>query len=367
MMIKPLTSLRFIFALMVFASHLDYIRSDDAWFQKVNKLVFAEGYVGVSFFFMLSGFVLSLTYRERIIQGSVSIKEFWVARAARIYPLHFVMLLVAIPLTVPEISTAPPSWLLKFFSNLFLVQSFIPVSDYFFSFNAPSWSISCELFFYLMFPWIILALYRKKINFAVCILFILLIPLGTYVFPPALEHRFFYINPLFRLADFLIGILIFELYDKGIFDKFFKSKRTATLLETLAVTLFLLFFAFHSFIPQGYRYASYYWLPITLLLMAFAYQKGYLSQLLSVKLLYVLGERSYGFYLLHILVMRYMLFINRKLQLIANDYLLTCCIFTVVLMASFFSYKIIEVPANRYIRKKYQDYLSDMKTARITN
>jgi peptidoglycan/LPS O-acetylase OafA/YrhL len=69
-MIKPLTSLRFLFALCVFLSHYTINGSP----------VFYEGYIGVEFFFILSGFIISYKYAERIKNSAVSIKEFLVFR-----------------------------------------------------------------------------------------------------------------------------------------------------------------------------------------------------------------------------------------------------------------------------------------------
>src|ERR1700739_1236064 len=99
-MIKPLTSLRFLFALMVFLSHLQFVQ--DKTLAKVYVDFFKEGRLGVSFFFILSGFILSLTYKQKITAGTVSKKEFWVARFARIYPLHIITFLVSIYISLGD-------------------------------------------------------------------------------------------------------------------------------------------------------------------------------------------------------------------------------------------------------------------------
>lgn len=78
-MIKPLTSLRFIFALMVFAAHCYVI---DPHF---SHFLYKEGFVGVSFFFVLSGFIIAYNYQRKLVEKEVSRREFWVACFARIY------------------------------------------------------------------------------------------------------------------------------------------------------------------------------------------------------------------------------------------------------------------------------------------
>ena len=81
-MINTLTSLRFIFAMMVFGAHCYVIDNHfDIHF-------FKEGFVGVSFFFMLSGFIIAYNYQKKFSENKITKRTFWVARIARIYPLH---------------------------------------------------------------------------------------------------------------------------------------------------------------------------------------------------------------------------------------------------------------------------------------
>src|SRR4051812_12601392 len=98
-MIKPLTSLRFIFALMVFACHLPYNKIENTVFVSLYNQFFYEGYLGVSFFFILSGFILALNYKGPIIENKLNYSDFYIGRFARIYPLHFLTLLITIPLS----------------------------------------------------------------------------------------------------------------------------------------------------------------------------------------------------------------------------------------------------------------------------
>ena len=60
-MIKPLTSLRFFFAFMVFVSHIGFVNIESPLYHWLKRNVFSEGLLGVSFFFILSGFVISPT------------------------------------------------------------------------------------------------------------------------------------------------------------------------------------------------------------------------------------------------------------------------------------------------------------------
>ena len=110
----------------------------------------------VSFFFVLSGFVLGYTYHRR----DISNKRFYISRILRLWPattssLLFVLLLLPSPLYLPFLSGETSTLFVPaLIANLFLLQSFIPIPAFFFSFNAVAWSVSVEAFFYLCFPFL---------------------------------------------------------------------------------------------------------------------------------------------------------------------------------------------------------------------
>ena len=105
-MIKPLTSLRFFFALMVFLSHIGFLYGIDKqsqvdldFFAK-EFIAFKEGYLGVSFFFILSGFILTYNYSEKFKNKAITYKDYMRARFFRIVPLHWLTLLISIVLSI---------------------------------------------------------------------------------------------------------------------------------------------------------------------------------------------------------------------------------------------------------------------------
>ena len=352
-MIKPLTSLRFFFAFMVFLSHMEFSSVEAQTFNlSFDIFYFSEGYIGVSFFFILSGFILAFNYKQKFLEGKVSVKQFWVARVARIYPLHVLTFILVLPITIKFILSQSVSiGILKFLCNILLLQSFVPNADFYFSFNALSWSLSCEMFFYLMFPMLIIFLSKKKSGMWLALIAIILIPIGIHFCSNNLVHQLFYINPLFRIVDFVLGILLFELFQRNLLKNVTRNKNSATLIEFLAIALFIFFLSLRNIIPQGYRYSCYYWMPMIFIIYSFAHQKGLLSDLLSNKVFVILGEISFGFYLLHLLCIRYILIINSKLPVIQNNYLLVSIIFITSIILSYYSYKKVETPANRYIKK----------------
>ena len=353
-MIKPLTSLRFFFALIVFFSHLDYLPEEEILFNNIYESILKHGSLGVSFFFILSGFILTYSYKNKIISNEVSVKDFWVARIARIYPLHFFTLLLSLPIFFSDVFKDPFVWISSFLSHFFLLQSFIPNEEVYFGFNAVSWSISNELFYYIAFPFIILGLYNFSRGVFLSLVFLLLIPVGIYLSPTNIEIFVFGINPFLRISDFLIGILIFKIYERKLFESWFRKVSTASIIEISTIAVFVVFFSFRDEIPGGYKLSSYYWVPMSLIILVYSYQRGMISKFLSHRLLILLGEISFSFYMLHALLMRYLLALERRLQIVQNHYIMLVIIFVIIIISSYIVYRLFELPANRYLRNLYR-------------
>jgi len=351
-MIKPLTSLRFVFALLIFLHHLSFIQDSNSDFLHwLYVKILWEGYIGVSFFFILSGFIIAYNYQEKFLLRKISFKNFIIARISRIYPLHILTLFFSIPLVY--YSTSNIAWT-TFFShllvNISLIQSFIPLSEFYFSFNGVSWSISNELFFYLCFPlltFFISKLIKVKFLFYLCILVILLLlPVLMFYTPNEIQPQIFYINPILRVLDFSIGILLFNLY---CFIKYKKFKFSSNFFEPLSVLSLILFFVLYPEIPQVLRWSIYYWFPMSFIILVFSFQKGILSRFLSHSIFVFLGEISFGFYMIHQLVIKF----SFQFFTFTNPYIHIIILFSFSLLLSYISYKFFETPMNRYLKEKF--------------
>ena len=210
--LDSLTSLRYLAALLVVLYHTGpiFLRGTYA-----NKLL-ANGYIGVTFFFVLSGFVLTWSRRPR-----TDAPTFYAHRFARGWPLHALTWLTMLVLLGPS-HTFPgvgPT-----LSNLLLLHDWIPKSSYYFSVNGPSWTLSCELFFYLFFPAtisLVADLERRRLAHLSGILAVVLV-IGALVVlglvhatghPGVLYlvHEF----PLYRFGQFLLGVLLALLVERG--------------------------------------------------------------------------------------------------------------------------------------------------------
>ncbi|WP_045826730.1 acyltransferase family protein [Teredinibacter turnerae] len=301
MKLEALTSLRFFAALMVLCSHLRFLaESDSSLVKLIYDKVFWEGYIGVTFFFILSGFILSFAYQQRLQSQQIGFWEYMSARIARIYPLHIVTWLLALPLVFFLVPSSTES-LATYLANGVLIQSYFPDRAIHFSANIPSWSLSDEMFFYLLFPFLLRCGTRVLLGLVVVLL--------AWHFAIALselsgqrKHFYNYVFPLARLLDFVIGLLLFRWY-KQVWKPLPESK--ATLIQVGALGLLAVFFAVKGVIPQALRFDVFYILPMALVIAAFATDRGLLAKALQHRILVLLGEASFALYLTHHLVIRY--------------------------------------------------------------
>jgi peptidoglycan/LPS O-acetylase OafA/YrhL len=145
--IASLTSLRFFAALYVLVFH-----SGAGFVGKAMPALgfletfFGNGYLGVTFFFVLSGFILAHVYDGKLRSRS-DLGRFAMARFARIYPVYLLALLLVLPLILKD-----PSW--RSLPQFFLLQYWTPLADLraLDNTNFPGWSLSVEMAFYILFP-----------------------------------------------------------------------------------------------------------------------------------------------------------------------------------------------------------------------
>lgn len=200
-MIKEFNSLKGILALMIFFCHCPI---DFGW-----KPAF--GIIAVTIFFVLSGFLSAIGYRDRIQEPSFSIKHYIIGKCIKFYPLHLIFFFTAIPLTLLGLIKGFTDWrdfLASFVLNAALLQSVIPIESFFFSFNFVSWFLSDTLIFVVCFPYIIRWIQSASLKKRLCVTIIIsaIYSLSWALIPSQYTQHFFYINPLFRIVDFIVGV-----------------------------------------------------------------------------------------------------------------------------------------------------------------
>ena len=173
--------------------------------------VFANGYFGVTFFFVLSGFVLTWSARP-----AVPTSTFYWRRFARIYPSHLVALLLAIPIFY-TLAPIPAGSFLKPFDPGILSLSFVVIQGWWlapvilFSGNPAAWTLTCEFFFYLLHPWISRVLVplarRGALLIAVGVVLLAFLYRGAANAAPG-EWWAHLPLPLVRVTEFALGMAI---------------------------------------------------------------------------------------------------------------------------------------------------------------
>jgi peptidoglycan/LPS O-acetylase OafA/YrhL len=112
------------------------------------------GYISVSFFLMLSGFILTYNYADRAQRGALTARSFWSARFSRLYPVYAFSLLLSVGMLAQEVHAHTRlDFGLGLVLTPLLLQGWHPALSTFW--NTPAWTMSTEAFFYLLFPWLI--------------------------------------------------------------------------------------------------------------------------------------------------------------------------------------------------------------------
>ena len=297
--LAQLTSLRYLAAVAVMASHLTFLgTSTAAPLRLAYDRLLAQGYCGVSFFFVLSGFIISYAYRDDLAAGRLSVSDFLKRRALRIFPLHW---LVALPFlawvgavhggTVHTLTTV---------LNLLLLHAWALPPALHFSLNGPSWSLSVELFFYAMFPLLIMLrppVLAVAAGVAVVVVAVLASRSAGRSGAYASDVEFlFYVNPLVRLIDFAAGMLVFLVYRGGWLRRLGGTPGEVLLLVLVPVAMIA---APALNVPLAWRYQLFFLPLMAVLVLVFAHGKGAVSRLLRQPSMVVLGEASFALYLVH--------------------------------------------------------------------
>ena len=216
--LPALTGIRFYAAFLVFLSH---VPCDPGMDQLAgHHLLFNAGVVGVSFFFLLSGFILTYNYVD-VFSVHLARREYWKFlwdRLTKIYPVHCAITVAMIPLQFQS-PNLPLDWRAAPV-HLLLAQCFWPSPQPpFYSYlNVPSWSISCEWFFYLCAPLVLYALAGRYLRVALfSLLAVYACAFGWFVAGSSDVSKLFYVSWFApsRLPEFVTGVMLARLLSVG--------------------------------------------------------------------------------------------------------------------------------------------------------
>ena len=346
------TGIRGVAALLVVAYHQQLGDLHKLPFETATSL-FRHSYLMVDLFFVLSGFIISYVYaadRQRPMPAKEA-KSFLFTRFARIYPLHlFALLLMTVvvfgqnwvmALAGRPVAPLTSRELLDWVLQLFLVHAWFSGHV---GWNIPSWSISAEMFAYLLFPLLVALHFRAPRILGAALLTFSII---FYAYVAATSGSLDIVaglSPLRCIAGFGLGMLVY--YNRASVQGLSPAVLSTIQLVALAwaVTVLCSPISDPMIVPG---FVMTVWATWT--------DRGLLARLLSSRPLQWLGDISYSVYLLHVPLLSAFLFfwvhathrfpigqdLSRSVWL--------CLSFALVLAVSTLTYKFIEVPARRYL------------------
>jgi peptidoglycan/LPS O-acetylase OafA/YrhL len=361
--LRALTSLRFFAAMMIVLLHAK-LYFPWAWLPFVPS-TFIQG---VSFFFVLSGFILTHVYTSKPIP---SYFRFVMLRAGRLWPVHaFAVLPLVISALTPLVIVQTGSitfdgdgifnrWYVLVM-NLALVQSLSPYIVHVFSWNGVSWSISTEFCFYLAFPFLIVGIEKtwgRKLAVAAGLVATMLIAnhlLNLTRGAGLDELRPTYANPLFRGFEFCLGMAAYIIWNRQIRNADL-SPWIWTVVEVAMVVIviawLLVAWLYSDLFNRGYAIGfTQFWVQVAgscwafaALIVTFASGKGIVGRFLGLWPCVFLGEISYSIYMLHYILMK--VFSAHEL-LNAGEIVF----FGALIIVSALSYMLVERPARNAVR-----------------
>jgi peptidoglycan/LPS O-acetylase OafA/YrhL len=348
-----LTGLRCIAACMVFAYHnRKYWRADlpDFFIKILN-----EFYLGVSVFFVLSGFLIAYNYGEKPARSAKAYLKYISIRIARIIPLYWLILTA---FYLDKKYGGKPFSLLTYslfhgFSNVHNLDAI-----------AQAWSLTVEMTFYFLAPLLFLLLIKsiKRALLILCLIFVLFYGTGylLHYYTNATASFLYPIEFLFngtfagQSLVFFFGMLLAlsAKENKNIISKYFNAITQKTLIGFIGmVVVFIILCCIQKDIyDQSNKHISGIIIQITLLpffvsifMGGLMTEKTWIQQILSTRLFILLGNASFAFYLIHIS------YVNIKLK---SFVLLPDRNFIILWLLSIILYLFFENPIYNWVRKK---------------
>ncbi len=264
--------------------------------------------MGVTLFFVLSGFVLTINYFDRLRNPTArEIWRFGVARFARIYPLY-ILVIFYILVRQHVFGGSISGW----WEHVLVIQAWSANLAQTYNFDGPSWSVSVECFLYASFPILVLALARLRTSRGMLLtavaVAVAMISLAAWFvltnrsqlswLDPQSAHHWLYVLPMTRLGDFVLGILAARLYIQAR-DRSQAIKAGAPLAAGAALMILVLM-AWPANLYSAWSWDVAYAIPSAAVIFGLAISpKSVPARVLSLPALVLLGESSYAFYLIH--------------------------------------------------------------------
>ena len=335
--INALTATRAVAALLVVIHHF----GTSIFPFKLAPTFFSSGNVAVGYFFVLSGFVLYISYSGK----EFSYRNYLTKRIGRIVPVYELALLWTIYNSVSffNYNLHSAQSIREILYSVFIIHAFIP--SYPLVLNGPGWTISIEMFFYLLFP--LLLIFQNK-NFRLFVAVTILLYLASqyihlkyYPIRRQLEDNILdtvFFNPVIHLSQFLIGMIGGYIYNS--------RKSFSSHFKWLPLALFIVIVFLIAWRPDNISYQTGLIAPLFMFfILGVAINQ---PRMLGLKPFVYLGEISYGIYILQQPVFKYFNAINDAHWHMPMQYFFWLALTLLIIIASV-SYHFFEMPLRKKI------------------
>jgi peptidoglycan/LPS O-acetylase OafA/YrhL len=338
----------------------------------IGENAFVRGsFLFVDFFFVLSGFVIAHACSEKVRTGQ-GMAQFMVTRFGRLFPLHIFMLAAFVGfellrLAVPQLASGQAPFSEAFSpdtlpANLALLHG-LGIHDHL-SWNAPSWSISTELFAYIFFGLAVLLLGKRSVG-----LFLLAAiagPVILFTYSPDFMDATYDLGLVRCLYGFSAGVLTHALL-AGKIERGPQTREalwTWTLAELTVIGAVILFVSTTALNAGGLIAPLMFAFAVAL----FAHEGGYVSRLMKTGPLLLLGTISYSIYLTHIFVQARMMNAAKVMEKSFVEGILTVSkdgaafsqavaisamimMFILTVLASYATFRLVEAPGRDFFKR----------------
>lgn len=373
--IEYLDSLRGLASIAVVISHFVLAYMLDLEFKLINYSplhFFFDGFAAVTFFFVLSGYVLTLSMKSK---DEIIIGSFFIKRIFRIMPAYVVTLVVSLFFYSQfySIQTSPESspWINSFWNKQLDFEGFFRQLFFFYPENSAelmpqNWSLKTEMQFSFLIPFLFLI--YKKLNFT----FFALLNLILYLF---------FSVPVF-IFHFSLGICL-AMNQENILKAFTSIKRD---YKIMLISSILLLYTYRFTLPMYYYYymrehsfllnnEDLVWIITgfgSFFLLVYSLVSNQVQKILNLRFLIFIGRISYGIYLTHLIVLIFLvpIFISQLNEIgITNNYMIWLFSFSFLLiltiLLSYFLTMYVEIPMAKFgnfLIKKYGSRYNMIKT-----
>lgn len=366
--ITGLDGIRAIAVIMVLAYHL-------------KLALFKSGFLGVTVFFILSGYLITgILISEVEEEGTIDLKNFWLRRIRRLVPAVMSMAVVIIFVSAVVNKIIFTKGCKDFLASVLGFNNWWQIFNkvsYFEAAGVPSpfthcWSLAIETQFYLIYPLILLGIYKlvksrgegrakRGLLFAGVTLLLALISviLMIVLFDPQQDASRVYYGTDTRAFSLLFGALLAILWEYRMVPRRLSASVNMVLGSVSFAVLLVMTIAINGSSNFWYRGGQFFGTILTVLMVyAVSGRKTCLSRFLSNPVLKWIGDRSYSIYLWHYPII---LLISKGIK--ASWWITLIEIVLSVVLAEL-SYRFIETPIRHGIIGEYLNILRSRPKSR---